>query len=77
MKVILIREKKGGDKAITLIDAEAIELSKEMEEPDKIGFIPRPIISTTLTVDVKSMQTIKLTRKRNVMKYIRELFRSK
>lgn len=76
MKVILIREKKGGDKAITLINANEIAVTKELEESDEIGFIPKPIIHTTLTVDIKSMEIIKLTRKRNVMKYIRKLFRS-
>jgi len=76
MKVILIRDRKGGDKAITLINAKEIELAKELEESDEIGFIPKPIIHTTLTVDIKSMETIKLIRKRNIMKHIQKLFRS-
>ena len=77
MKVILIHERGGGDTELTLIDTDELELVKEIEDSEIIGFVPKAIISTILTVDVKSMKVIKLTRKRNVMKYIQKLFRRK
>lgn len=77
MKVILIPEEKGGDKTITFFNVNEIELSEEMEMPERIGFIPKPIVHKTLTVDVESMITVKLPRRRNVMKYIKKLFRGK
>lgn len=75
MKVILIHERKGGDGELTLIDTDEIALNKEIEDSETIGFIPKIILYTTLTVDVKSKQIIKLTRKRNIMKHIQKLFR--
>ena len=74
MKVILIRERKGGDKAVTIFNVKELELCEEVEDSGQIGFVPKPIVHTTLTVDVESMRTVPLKRRRNVMKYLRNLW---
>ena len=76
MKVILIPDHSGGDRTLTIFDTQALELSEELEDTDQIGFIPKPIINTILTVEVKSVTEIIFIRKRNIMKHIQKLFRS-
>ena len=73
MKIIVIQEHKGGDKELWVMEPLEINLEKQYEDGDTIGFYSRQITGITFTAKLQWSETYYLPRKRNIFKHVLNL----
>jgi len=73
-KIIMIDENKGGDEFIRVFNVDLVQLD---EDRPLIGFYCKKDIEKWMNARVTSWQVMKLPRKRNVWRHIRQLFGGK